>query len=118
MTVAQQIAGAFALKTLSLQVVGMETTLLLQLRNLTPVGGVLDLSNTGEKKATFAVSANFEGDNGYKRTLACDHMTLEPGQSKELSLGIMMPGCIKLMLGESFDDAVEVARLPSPSGKC
>lgn len=118
MTPATLVRRAFGLKTLSLQVTGLETTILLQLRNLSPVGGVLEVSNTGEKTATFAISANFEGSDNYRRTLACDHLTLEPGQSKELQLGIMMPGCIKLFVGENFDDATEVAALPSPSGKC
>mgnify|MGYP000885747781 CR=1 FL=1 len=114
-----EMVKGIALKSLSTQVSTDDTTLHLQIRELTPIGGDLEVTNVGENLFTGVVNVHYLGEGKHERNLVTsDILKLQPGESKTFSMGIMMPGCIVFRLGMDFENLVEVIRLPSPGGQC
>lgn len=129
-------------KTLQIQVKAQNTVLLFDLRKFTPFGGEVEVTNTGTKKIHAAVTVAFVGEsdrllvqkvNGkakdespafeikqtYERTLAAAVCDLEPGESKVLCLGgVMPPGHVTVLVGATFDSLCEVITIPSPGNHC
>lgn len=113
-----KLVKGFALKSLCVQVTTPETTLMLQIRELTPVGGLLEITNVGAATTSGVITVKFFGEGEHVRTLATDIIKLKPGESDSLKLGIMMPGCIGIEMGKDYDSSSELIRLPSPGGQC
>jgi len=109
----------FALKSISAQVTTPKTTLHLQIRDLSPIGGTLEVTNAGENKFGGVVNVTFHGEgNHIRNVVTTDVLALKPGESEEYGMGIMMPGHIVIEVGEIRDNMCEVMRLVSPGGQC